>query len=61
MFELLVANFGVAPFVFVGDLDTTEHSVWFEHIVASYTIVAVPRYTVVVPLFVARVKTAAVL
>ena len=37
------------------------HSVWLEDIVANYTIVTVPGYTVVVPSFAAQVKTTATL
>ena len=47
----------VGPSVAAMGLVFVGHSAWIEHIVANYTIVMVPGYTVVVPPFVADVQT----
>ena len=51
----------VGSFVVAVGLVADGHSVWLENIVANYTIVAMPGYTVVVPPFAAEVQTAAVI
>ena len=49
----------VGSFVVAVGLVADGHSARLEHIVADYTIVMVPGYTVVVPPFVMKVQTMA--
>ena len=58
---LLLAENAVGIFSTAVGLVATGHSVWLENIVADYTIVMVPGYTVVVPPSKGEVQTVATL